>query len=160
MRNPRAETGVGCMLACKPGSVGPFRIRTIIPLGVRSPARSSSQPAASWSRRTVSRRLFGLAPTGVYRAINVAADAVGSYPTFSPLPAIAGWRSVLCGTVRHGQRPCPGVTWRFVQGARTFLGGAYPKAFPTRSSGQHVPDACNITGGGRVTGEAKSQQAK
>ncbi len=74
--------------ACWPISrvLSDLAIRMIIPLDVMSPSRSSSQPAASWSRRTVSRRLFDLAPTGVYRAINVTADAVGSYPTFSPLP--------------------------------------------------------------------------
>jgi len=72
--------------AYKPGSVGRRIALTVIPLGMRSPAPSSSLPAASWSRRTASRRLFGLAPTGVCRAVIVAADAVGSYPTFSPLP--------------------------------------------------------------------------
>jgi len=30
--------------------------------------------------------LFGLAPRGVFRAPGVATRAVGSYPTFSPLP--------------------------------------------------------------------------
>ena len=30
--------------------------------------------------------LFGLAPGDAYPAIHVAMDAVGSYPTFSPLP--------------------------------------------------------------------------
>ena len=30
--------------------------------------------------------LFGLAPRGVFRASDVATGAVGSYPTFSPLP--------------------------------------------------------------------------
>ena len=30
--------------------------------------------------------LFGLAPNGVYRAPAIALGAVGSYPTFSPLP--------------------------------------------------------------------------
>jgi len=30
--------------------------------------------------------LFGLAPRGVFRAPDVAIQAVGSYPTFSPLP--------------------------------------------------------------------------
>ena len=94
------------MLACKPGSVG-SKIRMIIPLGVMSPSRSSSQPAASWSRRTVSRRLFGLAPTGVYRAAIVTDDAVGSYPTFSPLPVPKYWRFVFCGTFRHGRNTVP-----------------------------------------------------
>ena len=37
--------------------------------------------------------LFGLAPRGVFRAPSVATRAVGSYPTFSPLPnALDRWR--------------------------------------------------------------------
>ena len=36
--------------------------------------------------RAKPRRLFGLAPDGVFRAAGIAADAVGSYPAFSPLP--------------------------------------------------------------------------
>ena len=41
-------------------------------------------------RRSMSRAssplLFGLAPRGVFRALAIASEAVGSYPTFSPLP--------------------------------------------------------------------------
>ena len=33
--------------------------------------------------------LFGFAPGGVYHAASVAGDAVRSYRTFSPLPAVA-----------------------------------------------------------------------
>jgi hypothetical protein len=62
-------------------------LRTVISLGVWSPTPSSSLPAVSLSKRTVSHRLFGLAPAGVCRAIRVATNAVGSYPTVSPLPA-------------------------------------------------------------------------
>src|ERR1700682_184220 len=36
--------------------------------------------------RASSPLLFGLAPRGVFRAPDVATGAVGSYPTFSPLP--------------------------------------------------------------------------
>ena len=36
--------------------------------------------------RASSPLLFGLAPRGVCRAVPIARDAVGSYPTFSPLP--------------------------------------------------------------------------
>ena len=39
------------------------------------------------SSRAGSPLLFGLAPRGVFRASFVAKRAVGSYPTFSPLPA-------------------------------------------------------------------------
>ncbi len=51
------------------------------------------------------RRLFGLAPTGGYRATAVTSGAVGSYPTVSPLPSVSlaasSGRSVLCGPFRH-----------------------------------------------------------
>src|SRR6478672_5659626 len=98
--------------------------RTVIPLGARSPAPSSSLPAASWSGRAVPRCLFGLAPTGVCRATNVAARAVSSYLTVSPLPVsdvrtIGGLLSVALSVGAHhpaqalpGSAPC---------GARTFL---------------------------------------
>jgi len=39
--------------------------------------------------RASSPLLFGLAPRGVFRAPDVAIGAVGSYPTFSPLPNVA-----------------------------------------------------------------------
>ena len=40
--------------------------------------------------RAVPDPLFGLAPDGVYRAPLIALRAVGSYPTFSPLPGEPG----------------------------------------------------------------------
>ena len=70
------------------------------------------------SSRASSPLLFGLAPRGVFRAPGVATGAVGSYPTFSPLPGSAciaktscrfpcrmppcslHRRSILCGTFR------------------------------------------------------------
>jgi hypothetical protein len=41
---------------------------------------------ANSSSRAGSPLLFGLAPRGVFRAPGVTTGAVGSYPTFSPLP--------------------------------------------------------------------------
>ena len=41
-------------------------------------------------RRAASRSLFDLAPDGVYPAPSVTLGAVGSYPTFSPLPRRIG----------------------------------------------------------------------
>src|SRR5713226_6671302 len=41
------------------------------------------------SSRAGSPLLFGLAPRGVFRASGVTTGAVGSYPTFSPLPNVA-----------------------------------------------------------------------
>ena len=123
--------------ACKPGSVGtnvharahtPHRM--VIPLGVRSPERSSSLPAARHprvplSRRAVSHRLFGLAPTGVCRATAVTSGAVGSYPTVSPLPR-RSLATAVCFLLH-----CPSCTTHAVHaqalpgslpcGARTFL---------------------------------------
>jgi len=67
----------------------------IIPLGPESLRDSSSLPEGhsssllrvnlhtGWASPPL---LFGLAPRGVFRAPDVATRAVGSYPTFSPLP--------------------------------------------------------------------------
>jgi hypothetical protein len=64
--------------------------------------------------------LFGLAPGEVYLAIDVAADAVGSYPTLSSLPIPQERRFAFCGTFSRvapgGRYPPP-----FHRGARTFL---------------------------------------
>jgi len=57
--------------------------------GLQQPTRGSQQFAPSsalhtgWASPPL---LFGLAPRGVFRAPDVAIRAVGSYPTFSPLP--------------------------------------------------------------------------
>ena len=80
------------------------------------------------ARRVISRRLFGLAPTGVYRATFVTEGAVGSYPTLSPLPhdrfpdstavcfllhCPSHEAHAACAQALPGSLPC---------GARTFLG--------------------------------------
>jgi hypothetical protein len=43
--------------------------------------------------------LFGLAPDGACHALFLAVEAVGSYPTVSPLPVVAYRRSILCGAI-------------------------------------------------------------
>ena len=48
--------------------------------------------------------LFGLAPEGVYHAINVTIYAVRSYRTFSPLPTKEGGLT-FCGTFRRFASP-------------------------------------------------------
>ena len=106
----------------------------IICLGWPSPATSSSLPAATLTSLEASglsvwvtpRRLFGLAPTGGYRATAVTSGAVGSYSTVSPLPFEA---LRLLGAVcflwplssPFGAQALPGS---LPSGARTFLG--YP----------------------------------
>jgi hypothetical protein len=63
--------------------------RSRIAPGLEQPTRGSQQLAPSsalhtgWASPPL---LFGLAPRGVFRAPDVAIRAVGSYPTFSPLP--------------------------------------------------------------------------
>jgi hypothetical protein len=56
-------------------------------------------------RRCARTPLFGLAPSGVYPAIDVAIDAVRSYRTISPLPRArpktAPGRYIFCGTFRR-----------------------------------------------------------
>ena len=147
------------------------RAAAIIPLGRDSRRGSSSLPEDSpraiaaallpkrfarapnsLSRNRVTSRagslpLFGLAPRGVFRASRIAAGAVGSYPTFSPLPAITAGnlrrgegfpsalppmrhdnhrRSIFCGTFRECVAQARGANpWRYQarcpDGVRTFL---------------------------------------
>lgn len=81
------------------------RRRAIIPLGAPLPKRSSSLPGDSAS--SVDVPLFGLAPDGVCRAGPVARTAVGSYPTFSPLPGARRRRRFIfcCPTGEAGIAP-------------------------------------------------------
>ena len=68
--------------------------------------------------------LFDFAPDGVFHARSVTRPAVGSYPTFSPLPAqqfpvkIGG--IILCGTFPR-VAPARCYLASFFRGARTFL---------------------------------------
>ena len=64
-----------------------------------SPLRKEFAEANSTSRAG-SPLLFGLAPRGVFRASFVAKRAVGSYPTFSPLPANQRFEGVLQVSLR------------------------------------------------------------
>ena len=73
--------------------------------------------------------LFGLAPNGVYRAPAIALGAVGSYPTFSPLPGEPGGLFSVALAVddalRHhlprASRPEDGLRGIAPCGVRTFL---------------------------------------
>ena len=103
----------------------------VICLGRPSPVASSSLPAATvripegTGRGAVwvtPRRLFGLAPTGGYRATPVTGSAVGSYPTLSPLPVVRlRARRAVCFLL-----PCPspfrrpGVTWQSTRWSSDF----------------------------------------
>ena len=82
--------------ACKPGSVPgpgaggwPFLWDPCRhgPRATDPDDRLGNQPAPTLSRMAAPSSLLGLAPGGVYRAADVAADAVRSGRTLSPLPA-------------------------------------------------------------------------
>ena len=57
------------------------------------------RPQAGAAFRHARATLFGLAPCGVLPATDVAAGAVRSYRTFSPLPDVPGW-----GPAHHAAR--------------------------------------------------------
>jgi len=116
---------------------------------------STQRPFALARKSNLSPSLFGLAPGGVCRAAGVAAGAVRSYRTVSPLPRLTQRprRSVLCGTVPElapaGCYPAP-----LVHGARTFLSDtpAGPscegrKGAPERPSSQLTKQAMGTLGG-------------
>jgi hypothetical protein len=67
-------------------------------------------------------RMLGLAPTGGYRAASVTGCAVGSYPTFSPLPPGSDQEAVRF--LWPDPSPCgaQALPGSLPVGARTFLG--------------------------------------
>ena len=91
-----------------------------IPLGRLSPAASSNLPGDNAGRANAS--LFGLAPSGVYRATPVASRAVRSYRTLSPLPVPVARPSAVCSLL-HWPSACAaqGLPGALPCGARTFL---------------------------------------
>jgi len=152
----------------------------IIPLGHGSHRDSSSLPEGFHSpqlslprtelKRSASRAgsplLFGLAPRGVFRASGVTTGAVGSYPTFSPLPNVAcissasrrftcampprslRRRSILCGTFRDaivapGFSPAPRPRPLTLSGALPML--RLPSAIPRSPFGARKCPTCVST---------------
>jgi hypothetical protein len=80
--------------ACKPALVRrPCGLPAVISLGRSSPSASEHPTRGFITARTAPLRLFGFAPGRVYRALPVAREAVGSYPTVSPLPR---FRKAVC----------------------------------------------------------------
>jgi len=79
--SPVAERGeVLVWKGCKPDSVDDSH------LSMRPVPAAAALNRFRALMRATSRRLFGLAPDGVFRAADIATDAVGSYPAVSPLP--------------------------------------------------------------------------
>lgn len=113
-------------LACKPGSVwlrreperGSHSSGTAFARCLTQPTRMTGLETSRKAFRPTASSLFGLAPGGVYRAISVAGDAVGSYPTLSPLPVMTGGllsvalslRSPSPDVIRHRVSVEPGLS--------------------------------------------------
>jgi hypothetical protein len=122
----RASRRLTCV-RCERAQRGDHSSRSRIAPGLKQPTRGSQRLALAsrthtgWASPPL---LFGLAPRGVFRAPDVATRAVGSYPTFSPLPnaldrkrRVLGFaenlpprckhhrRSIFCGTFRS-RVPC------------------------------------------------------
>jgi len=115
-------------------SGGDHSSRSRIAPGLQQPTRGSERPAlasGAHTGRASPPLLFGLAPRGVFRAPDVAIRAVGSYPTFSPLPnaldrtrRTLGFakslpqrckhhrRSILCGTFRSRRKILRSCLWQ------------------------------------------------
>jgi hypothetical protein len=66
------------------------------------PSRCDALRNTDSTSRAGSPLLFGLAPRGVFRASDVATGAVGSYPTFSPLP-MRNREAVSANKARYGK---------------------------------------------------------
>jgi hypothetical protein len=102
----------------KPVSV-PFRAAVI---HLRRPLLDgSSDLPGSRAGRAAPPPLFGLAPRGVCPAGRIAPAAVRSYRTISPLPRVAAWRYIFCGTFRRAFRPARPLAGTLPYGDRTFL---------------------------------------
>ena len=82
--------------------------------------------------------LFGLAPGGVYHAVPVAGDAVGSYPTLSPLPARPKPAGGLLSVALSLGSPPPGVTRHRVSMEPGLSSPASFRPVPERPSGRLV----------------------
>ena len=106
--------------ACKPASVRrSCDLPAVISLGPLSPRVSEHPTRGFIAARTTPLRLFGFAPGRVYRALPVTREAVGSYPTVSPLPRL---REAVC-SLRHFPWGCPrwALPTALSYGGRTFL---------------------------------------
>ena len=105
--------------------------------------------------------LFGLAPGGVCRAAGVAAGAVRSYRTVSPLPRRYATHAAVCSLWHFPWARPPDVIRHRIHGARTFLPdppfGMGPAAVqPTDATGMGMMLAASRENGRMVKGMANS----
>ena len=128
-----------------------FACVTAIPLGRRSPGASSNLPGRQdpdtipkrHFRASLAPSLFGLAPGGVCPAAGVAAGAVRSYRTISPLPQLTYPATAVC-FLWH----CPWVrTRRMLSGTACPRSPDFPPRQPFGFAGAAVrPTDCNRDG--------------
>ena len=144
----------------KPNSVGspwrpddhsshPSRTRHECPMTFR---RSETAATASWCDDTrgligpAALPLFCLAPHGVFRALRITPQAVSSYLTFSPLPALfsKNRRYVFCDTFRQS-RLWSGLPAYFTRHAAVWCSD-FPPANPANAglTSDHLPSADNV----------------
>jgi len=137
-------------------------VLAVIPLGRSLPSASCGLPRDSGGQPS-NAPLHGLAPDGVCRATTVTGRAVGSYPTFSPLPKAPkrlGRFNFLWHFPRgFPHRALPGI---LPCGARTFLANlgladardrlrccgegsliAVPRSWPAKASRGRWPRRCH-----------------
>jgi len=141
---PLARAGSGTGSGRKPSSVPPQAAGwSSVWDGCRQPPRAAYPRLSAippkrndgGTVRVAPRRLFGLAPTGGCRAIAVASDAVGSYPTISPLPRACARGGLLSVALSVASRR-PGVTWQ-----STLWSSDFPRLVHLRTPGATIaPD--------------------
>src|SRR4051794_16923339 len=156
--------------ACTPGSVhGDLTASrwAVIHLGLPLPAGSSGPPAGIGRaalerlRRTAADAdpaavPLDLAPGGVYRATPVTRCAVVSYTAVSPLPA----RALAVCSLWHCPAGHPGspLATTLPCGARTFLGGRFPRR-RDRPADSSVVSTSLVGRGAKITGRNPGERS-
>jgi len=126
---------------------GDHSSRSRIPPGLQQPTRGSQRLALASKTHTGRASpplLFGLAPRGVFRAPDVATRAVGSYPTFSPLPNALDRKRRAPGFSEGLPQRCKHHRWSIFCGtfrSRIPCCGTLPAVLNTRTGPLALPGA-------------------
>ena len=122
---PGTNRARGCSRTRRPRSGDDHSSSPAIAGGIKRPTRKPR------TGRPSSASLFGLAPCGVLPAICLTADAVRSYRTFSPLPAIGGSRRTRPTCVgRVFSDPAPRAVYFLCHCPSSYPDRALPGALP------------------------------
>lgn len=131
---------------CKPNSVPRVRGHGHFTVDAGCPASLATYPE-TMSGQPLNVSLFGLAPNGVCRALNVTIQAVSSYLAVSPLPGIVP--GGLFSVALSPGHPAFALRTILPCGVRTFLSGMMPERPCARFSSYHSP------GAGKLEGESR-----